>query len=701
MKEDASGLEPVEVVVAEDEGDDIVRAVIELGDSHRETLGFLPESVTRDYAARGQVLAAVDGDALLGFATFALPADRVRLVQLCVAPPARERGIARLLVESIAERHPHRTEIRLRCRRDFPAHDMWPQLGFTPMGDVVGRSAAEHVLTEWRRPIHQALTLFDHVSSASGDRDVTAVVDVNVFLDLIRFERSVVESEALNQTWVHDELTLVYSDELLREVDRHEDPRAREEARAAALARFRRLGADHYEVDRCVSFIEERLGPARDRRARSDRRQIAHAEAGGADYLVTRDDELLTNVRRKLAGDLHVQIRSPAELIVEIGSPEDELVYAPARLLGTSLETRHIKADDLAAVGAALVNHAVGETRTQLTQRIRDLLSDHEQWKARVVSHDQEPVGLVVWRGSEKLDEVALLRTRSGWHLSATLARELLAARRRERARGGGGLVRLTDSIPSQAVEAALRSEGFVTRKDGNICRVLSGIAAPQAWEPAAASRLPASEHEDLRAAIGQLGDPRADAEFERALWPAKVAGSRLPTYLVPIAPAFAADLFDDELAAQTLFDRPDRVGIARENVYYRAPQGPRLQAPARILWYVSSEHMRPGVQAVRAVSRLESVTVSAPDRVHQRFEHIGAYTLEQVREAAKPNNVPPRKQRVMAIRFSLTEQLPKPVGLPRFRELANAVDHSLMLQSVSAVPTELFDAVYREATTA
>ncbi len=692
--------ELVRVVVAGDEGDELLNAVVSLGDSQRATLGFLPESATRDYAARGQVLAAMDDDGLLGFVTFGLAYDRVRLIHLCVAPPARGGGIARRLIHAIAERYPDRAEIRLRCRRDFPAHHVWPELGFVPVGDAVGRSREGHLLTEWRRPIHQALSLFDHVSSTDVDRAVDVVVDANVFLDMTLSDRDAMESEALKAPWVQEQVEFLYSDELLREIDRHGDPLFRRRARAAALATFKRAVVDQDRLFRAERTIRRELGAEpSSRRARSDRKQIAYAEAAGAHYFVTRDDAVLTALRARLSSHLAVRIVSPGELVLDLGTPEGELAYAPAKLQGTSLDTRPVRAGDVAALGAELVNHAAGEQRTAFSQHLRNLLSERNQWQGIGIWHEQQPVGLVLWSAGPMVDEVAVVRTRSGWQLSATLARELLAARRRDRVRDGGGLVRLTDPHPSRAVEAALPGEGFVTRGDQRLCRVLSGIADPDGWEVAAVARLPRSEHPDMLTAIHQLGNLHADSEFERAVWPARVANSDIPTYLVPVKPIFAADLFDDELASQTLFDRPDRVGIARENVYYRSPLGPRMEPPARILWYVTNEAGRPGVTAVRAVSQLDTVALSTPERIHRRFSHIGAYSLEQVRDAAAPKRAPEREQRVMAIRFSLTERLPRPVALSRLRELADEVGHTLVLRSVSRIPASLFDAIYEEGT--
>src|SRR6266516_3143452 len=95
-----------------------------------------------------------------------------------------------------------------------------------------------------------------------------------------------------------------------------------------------------------------------------------------------------------------------------------------------------------------------------------------------------------------------------------------------------------------------------------------------------------------------------AAAELERIWWPAKIIDSGLPTYLIPIQQAFSVDL----LGVPHSFLRHDALGLAREHVYYRSPKGLRMQAPARLLWYISGSG--PGVAyqpGVVACSQLDS----------------------------------------------------------------------------------------------
>src|SRR5205814_8086933 len=95
-----------------------------------------------------------------------------------------------------------------------------------------------------------------------------------------------------------------------------------------------------------------------------------------------------------------------------------------------------------------------------------------------------------------------------------------------------------------------------------------------------------------------------AAAELERIWWPAKITDSRLPTYMIPIQQAFSVDL----LGVPHAFLRDDALGLAREHVYYRSPKGLRIQAPARLLWYISGSGAGVAYQpGVVACSQLDS----------------------------------------------------------------------------------------------
>ena len=123
--------------------------VLELGNANTRTLGLLPYAAIRDAAVKGGVLGYIGNGVLRGYVLFArrIRSGEIRLTHLCVDAEHQESGIARELVEAIVERNPHSAGIRLSCRKDYDAHNMWPKLGFEKWGR--GRVAARRVIRRW------------------------------------------------------------------------------------------------------------------------------------------------------------------------------------------------------------------------------------------------------------------------------------------------------------------------------------------------------------------------------------------------------------------------------------------------------------------------------------------------------------------------------------------------------------------------
>jgi hypothetical protein len=177
-----------------------------------------------------------------------------------------------------------------------------------------------------------------------------------------------------------------------------------------------------------------------------------------------------------------------------------------------------------------------------------------------------------------------------------------------------------------------------------------------------------------------------AAAEVERTLWPAKLVDSQLPSFLVPIQPAWSAELFG---VPTMILRRPTELGLSREHVYYRSARPTPLAAPARLLWYLSGRS--PEGPAVIACSLLEQLVVDTPEALHQRFHHLGVWRLRHIKDAASGTG------RAQALRFADTELLPHPIRLPHLRRLASSHGHTLVLVSAQALPPGLFATLYRE----
>lgn len=73
--------------------------------------------------------------------------------------------------------------------------------------------------------------------------------------------------------------------------------------------------------------------------------------------------------------------------------------------------------------------------------------------------------------------------------------------------------------------------------------------------------------------------------QMERMFFPLKIRELEIPTYIIPIRPYWAGQLFDNVISSENLFGaEPDKLWSI-ENVYYRHTMPITERAPARILW--------------------------------------------------------------------------------------------------------------------
>jgi predicted GNAT family acetyltransferase len=652
-------------------------AVLALAKTARQTVGFLPDSAFAQRAKQGTLLILSHDDGVAAYALYDLPRDEIRIVQLVVASGHREGGLARQLVEAVADAHPERRGILLHCREDFPAHQMWPKLDFIPVGRRPGRSIEGKPLTRWYRPFGQP-DLFTYLHEK--DARPLAVLDSCVFFDLVAPKPKEV-AQQLKADWLGEHVRVACTDHLLVEIHA---------GRHAGEADRQRQAADHLMLPALASnkwrpYYEQLQAahpraPAKDA---DDLKHVAKALAHEADWLITSDGAFIRRYAATAAALGGLNLIRPAEFLLEI----DELArgdrYRPTDLAGTSVTRQQVSAGDLQELAGAFVHHAQGE-------RIRDLRKTVDLAAARasdvhleLIEVDGERRGLLCWELIDGCIRVDVLRVTPG-RGESTIGRHLLGLCRDEAVTLGAELIELHDATPSAGVARSFRDEGFARDADGRI-----------AAHPLTGSGSLAALHKRVVSAGGPLapfGDEHADpviaaASAERWFAPARVLGEGIPSFVVPIKHGWATALFDSGLAADQLFAREWGLGLRRELVYYRNPANHRgLGAPARLLWYVSGTD-KPGGGAIRAVSQLTEVAVDRAERLFHRFKPLGIYGLADVMKVAD------RRGLAMALRFSQTEVLANPVSLHELRKAVSGDPHSrqVVLQSPLRIDEHMF----------
>jgi hypothetical protein len=667
--------------------------VLDLHNKAKATLGFLPESVFKEQADKGCLLVALDrSNQVGGYALYALPRREVRLIHLCVAYDFRGQGCARMLVDDISRRHPNRLGIRVSCRRDFPAHSLWPHLDFAPLGDRPGRSAEGHLLTIWWRDFGHP-TLFTRDISGN-DRIATVAVDTDVFIDLdssLQPSRSD-ESLSLLSNWIEDTTQVVITKEVAIELNRQRDDllRKRQLERAESFAH---AGETTQAFASSKKALLELLKiPPTNEHDISDANQIARTHAAGIGIFITRDG----NLRRSLtapASELGVTITTPGEYVSSLWAADNE--YSPANLQDTHYGLVPLQSLSLREVVTAFLNSSAGEKKNHLERILRELGAESKIDGRVVVAGDGAMAALMVRKISRGIVEVPVLRlsqsadiavSRHIAHLQITFARLSQLS-----------IVRITDSFISEPLVAALKDERFVDVKSEWWAATVTRIAKRPAL---------AKDIENLRGVPEEFGLARMssllkrrhlsyelESELEEMFWPMKIRGASLPSFLIPIHPTFARELFDSGLSRDTLF-RQKPLGVYREQVYYRSSSASGgLRAPARLLWYVKKIPGVAGSGMVRACSRLLEVDVDRPRTLFRRNSRLGVYSMSDVEHASKG-------RLAMALKFGLTEEFQHPVGLKDVRLIALARGCSnVQLQSPWRLPDGAFDDIYERAT--
>lgn len=301
---------------------------------------------------------------------------------------------------------------------------------------------------------------------------------------------------------------------------------------------------------------------------------------------------------------------------------------------------------------------------------------------------DQLPISLIAldWTDEDVL-QVPLFRLAAG-RLMGTLARHLLMNLVRESAQRGRLATAVSDRFPSGSVLSAMTELGFLGERSVRVRFNLRDLLTRRDFVKRL--RRVSGMHRETALRVAAEASKRSDLGYwfhlETRFWPAKFTDLDIPCFIVPIRPGWARDLLG---LGDALFDTEAKIALAHENAYYRAARPHVLQAPARLVWYVSSSDKR-----IRAVSRLEEIAVGPPKELFRRFRHLGIYTWEKVLQTAGDNH----NREMMALRFKDTEVFDVPVRRSLMCEImTNHGERNTQIQSPTAISTKTFIDLYRE----
>lgn len=642
-----------------------------LSRQHQALLGHLPWEAFLNAASSGPLLGAWSEDRLIGYTLFRVrKRDRsVSLTHVCVATDCRGNGVARALVEAVAERNPSAAALTLKCRVDYEAAKLWPSLHFRQVGTTEGNGAGgTTTLGLWVRELDDTLFSFQ-----TDDRMVVAI-DSDVLRDIVEPRNEFESSRALLDDWVDEVAELLTVPNVETEIN---EAVRKGELRTGVAWRFRQLRPDPATADQMLSIINDT--PISSAVRVGDRRNIAQAAAGGAEVFVTRDQALLGS-SVALQDATGIDVLSPSDMLLRLhaGSHADD--YRPSALVRTSLTTQSSPAVPSTQALTALVDHETGEAARSLRACLERCVASTDLGGRVVVAVDSDDrlVAVLATRMSDDSTALRVDAIRVGTDRDRyAIARQLVHLSRQQCVEQGADAVAMDGLVP-EYVARALRDEGFKFEKAGWLasCDRRTLTAGDLAPETGAGRTV-----RDLA--------PLDVSRLERERWPLRLFGSGVPTYIVPIQPVWAHALIDHDPPQQLLLHRDRRLGLSREHVYYKS-KAAFIQAPARMLWYVSSADPNAGI---RAWSWLESVVTDRPTSLYRRFGDQGVFTEADIEAAASDN------EEATALVFSRTELFDHHLTLRRCRELVPKMSTSGFLTTARAVDEHVFVTLYQAGT--
>lgn len=637
------------------------------------TLGFLPLEALADYAGKGGLIGAKSlNDELVAYMLFSSHPGYFRIVHLCVSERCRGNNIARELVNHLRSIATTQLVVKLHCRRDFPAHLMWPKLGFVPMDEKPGRSAAGHLLTLWWRTLASDRQL-DIFQALITDEHINAVIDAQIFFDLFEPPSpKSLPSQALLSDFLVDNINLWITDELFVEIDRNEDRErrntSRERAHALPNVRYDPYSSEYFETQL------KQLLPSTSTSKISDIRHLAKTAASELDIFVTRDTTLLKHADEinKIA---NVNVLSPTELLVSLRRYSDERRSTVARISGEDLSWRDLRVDDLSRLSEACLLEP-DERAGPAKEKLNAYLAEPARYTCKLLQLGERIVALRVMGNDANAitcDMMRISRRAEG----ATIDRFAIADTLAAAIETNKKVVNISREGASSHLVTTLTDMGFVASADAYIRCVLPNKMTRTELLGRLYNATP-----ELRRVILSV----TDLELERHCSPIYISEAR-PSFLIPIKPAYAMGLFDTKQATSDLFGARQNTLLRWENVYYRsATHKSMIRAPGRIFWYASGPQ-----SAVVAVSLLDEVVLGKPKELFRAFEQFGVLDWRAIFEMCKGNV----SAELMALKFSHTFPFRTPIELRRLREIFAEKRVGFVVQSPAALPEALCRAIF------
>lgn len=674
--------------------------VIKLGDQHRHIFGHWAQRIYSEYAKCGTILIALTHNKLAGYIMYrnAPRKNQVVLHQLCVSPEYRGRGLAKLLIEELKSITTQYNGIRIKCRRDYNLEEMWSKLGFCPLYEQPARTKGMINTIWW---YSHTRPLFSWLAENQQSASIKLILDLDLFLLLGSDSRSndydQIASICHNEWDVDAEI--YRTDEILSIINNFENDQEREEYRklAYSLKECAPLGNElGRNIAKFKNFFESHAFNLSDLKLRHIARAALSPEI---QYFITRDLNILS-LKDALYERFFLFVKEPNEFIVELSNDTIQDNYQPKSLSGVQRLSQV-----LVEKSVQYANLFFKKNKSFYDEKIVNYMSqcigDSIDW---IEIQDKKNNTLILffydWTNQFSLRIPFFHLAQSSY--SNIISNHLLFKTLDKARKNNRVQIEISKKYLPESITSFLRDDSAWIQTNSSWFRILIDeigksddliqiIKGKQEIFEVIPSQY--SQLIDVLENVNDLTIQNA-LEIENLFFPIKITDSLLPTFIVPIKPEWAKNLFDENLANESLFGCGD-LALNTEAVYYKTKLSPKKMKPGyvgRILWYVSNDNDNgySNLSSIRACSHLIEVRVDKPENLYQSFKTLGVYNYEDVLKVAENN--PDRE--IMALKFKNTELFDTPVSLHRLQKI---LTKNVTMQGSLEISGNNFMKIYQE----
>ena len=622
--------------------------IVDLANSERSSLGFIPIAAFNEAIERGRLIALVDANAggvvLVGYLLFSGVKTSAKIQQIATHPDFRRRGIGQALMRALIDVLEKNQYLSIQAdvaddlqhALDFYKANEFEIVSQRPGGETRKRTILIHAR------FLDTPSLFDTDEPGSTEpvwtlpkaADLSArtfALDVVVYIDLVRDRGFKQEAEKLFKSALSHEIRVAVADEFCAELRKSGSDLSADPLYQLALQLPNLPPAPEADVSQLADqiysavFVDSRVKGFGKESSKRDARHLAHAALSGADAFVTRDRSLL-NASRTLLSNFNIDVMSPEELVS----------YLPIEL---SQKVSDVRGAEFSLDLVELEEARAYFERAKLDVSSFNLLRDHNPGNTHSICRQIKVAGttkacaIVLTPRHTSPVAQAWVHVKPEAMDGTIYAEALVSDILRKTSENAVSAIRVFDFPGQSIVKATLRNLGFIKTNRSNCYeKIVAGRAIlPDMWSETVSEtrrrsqlklpdELPSFDH-SWRGEVEGPNGRRATFSFhqlEGLLDPVLIVARDRPAVIVPIRREYSQMLLGEGKQLRLGLGDLKSAQFRSLRAYIGSAMRANLFAKGGLLFfYESSKDMGTGgiVAVARIVDSIVTSEISSEDR--------------------------------------------------------------------------------------